>query len=145
MSLLPLLRFYFSLKILNKFECCTVSSLVEIGQVVRSREEVFLNVVNLSLVLWERCGSSFEQLNWIESSLPMEYFLPSLVKTDPVVLQKKYFRCCQLCNVLVRNLYHHFEKGLVFLLSKFYHWCFLLSLVKLNPVVLERWKRGQIR
>ena len=63
LSLFPLLRFYFSLKILNKFECCTVSSLVEIGKVVRSREEVFLNVVNLSLVLWERCGSSFEQLN----------------------------------------------------------------------------------
>ena len=71
-------------------------SLVEIGSVVLEKK-IFLFrqcifAISLLSPLGEGWGPSFEQK---QIPFTQGYFVPSLVKIDPVVLEKKIFKSCQ--------------------------------------------------
>ena len=82
-------------------------------------------------------GLWFEQ-SWI--LVTQGCFKPSLVEIGPAVLEKKIFKCCQ-CNFtilqlspLVRGNGPSFEQTWI----PFTQGCFMPSLVKIDPVVLEK-------
>ena len=120
---------------------CFVPSLVEIGSVVLEKK-IFefrqcILVIALLSPLGEGWGPSFEQ-TWIPFN--QGYFVPSLVKIGPVVLEKKIFKSCQFFFInsqlspLLVGRGPSFEQTWI----PFNQEYFVPSLVEIGPVVLEK-------
>ena len=80
---------------------CSVSSFVEIGQVVLEKKIFkscqFIFIISELSPLWEGRGSSFKQ---ILIPFTQEYILPNLVEIGPVVLEKKIWTSCQFIFII---------------------------------------------
>ena len=96
---------------------CFVPSLVEIGSVVLEKKIFKFHpcIFTISLVspLGEGWGPSFEQ-TWIPFT--QGYFVPSLVKIGPVVLEKKIFKSCQF--IFINSQLSPLWEGMAFHLNK---------------------------
>ena len=117
---------------------CFVPSLVEIGSVILEKKiyEFRQCIFAFSLLspLGEGWGPSFEQ-TWIPFT--QEYFVPSLVKIGPVVLEKTIFKSCQFIfnNSQLSPLW---DLGTLGTWIPFTQGHFVPSLVEIGPVVLEK-------
>ena len=125
---------------LNKLESppCFVPSLVAVA--FKCCQCIFTILLLSPHCEW--CGPSFAT-NWIPST--QGCFVPSLVKTGPVVLQK-IFKCCQ-CIFTISLLSPHGEgHGLSFEQTWFSptQGCFVPSLVKIGLVVLQKSKTWKV-
>ena len=86
---------------------------------------------------WKKEGPSFEQ-TWIPFT--QGYFVPSLVKIGPVVLEKKIFKSCQF--IFINSQLSPLGKGRGSLFEQtwipYTQGCFRPSLVGIGSVVLEK-------
>ena len=79
--------------IINARECIVQSlKMVEIDPVALKKSSMHFHSVAF-ISLWKRCGPSFAKK--ILNPFYWESFVPNLVETDSVVLEKKIFKCGQ--------------------------------------------------
>ena len=120
---------------------CFVPSLVEIGSVVLEKKifEFCQCIFTISLLppLGEGWGPSFKQ-TWIPFT--QGYFVPSLVKIGPEILEKKIFKSCQFIFINSRLSPLWGGRGPSFEQTwiPFTQGYFVPSLVEIGSVILEK-------